>query len=330
MDLKDLSVFTENLSAELRLFGEDVVFDKIRILEEKGWYYGNVVTPFFTRLSKERRYRDAQALHDKAVAAGLTPWSIEQEQMRQANLAQKRPSILLATLPKTGSAYLEMALGNMLRMPAIQATLARFPNDYLLPEIVRRLAEGGIISQSHLDARTENLDLLHEAGLRQIHVHVRDPRQATVSWAVWMAGEITGVNSHKRYLSDPFQPVDINGESEAWRMEWYAGNHYPACIRWIQQWVQAAERDRRFTISITDHEELKADRVGTLRKILATFGLDPDLATQDTTLAPKAGVAHYRQGSNDEWRMKIPAHVQEWMNAMLPVGLKQRFGWPDS
>ena len=144
-----------------------------------------------------------------------------------------------------------------------------------------------------------------------------------------MAEEVTGTGAHKRYLADPFQPVDIDRESEDWRMEWYASNHYPACIRWIQQWVRTMERDQRFSITITDHEELKTDPTGTIRKVLGTFGYDPEMANDESTMAPKAGVAHYRQGSNDEWRTRIPEHVQDWMNAMLPANLKQRFGWPD-
>ncbi len=329
MQHEDLKSFLENVDSEIKLFGEDIVFRKIKLLQSRGWYFGRVTSPFFTHFCKDRDFRSAQKSFDLAMRSGNAGISDVFTDLQNEAIRRGVPPICLISLPKSGSVYLQNAVSHAVTAPHLQLSLARFPNDYLISEALRLFVKGGVVSQTHLDARTENLDALHDAGIRRLHVHVRDPRQATISWAIFMAREIQGGLAHRRYLTDPFEPVDIDTESEPWRMEWYAGNHYPACIRWILQWVRTAENDPRFIVNFTDHAELQSDRVGTLRSILVPYGCTSDSITEHTIPPPEPGKRHFRQGSNSEWRDLLPPHVQDWMNDMLPQQLKQRFGWPD-
>ncbi|MFC3226251.1 glycosyltransferase family 2 protein [Marinibaculum pumilum] len=327
----------EEIAARLRNEGEQAVFEQLDSLQQagfegwEGWDHGDTTAPLYVRFSARRDFAGARALHDELTRRGRPLWPEAIGRLRDAAIARGVPPVMLVSLPKSGSVYLQNSLIGMLRVPHIRISLSRFPNDMLLDEALRLFAAGGAVAQSHLDASRENLDALAAAGIRAIHVHVRDPRQATASWTAHMASELTGEGAFLRHLTDPLPPAGFDQWPLDRRLEWHAANHYPACLRWILQWVRVAEQDSRFSIGFTDQAVLRSAPLTVLRELLAHFGADPASVTE-TALRPaqREGIDHFRQGTNDEWRQLFPGAVQAWMNDLLPTQLRTRFGWPEA
>ncbi|MEQ8345372.1 MAG: glycosyltransferase family 2 protein [Sneathiellaceae bacterium] len=324
------------LAAELHSRGEAAVFERLRLLQEQGlegwenWDSGDTTAPIYVRFSATGAFGAAQQLHDTLTRRGRALWPDSFDGLRRDAIARGVPPIMLVSLPKSGSVYLQNGLITLLRVPHLRISLSRFPNDYPVGEALRLFAEGGAVAQSHLDASTANLDALAAAGIQRIHVHVRDPRQASVSWTAHVAAELVGEHAFLRHLTDPLPPAGFADLPLADRLEWHARNHFPACLRWLMQWLHVAEADPRFRIRFTDHEVLQADALTVFRDLLEHFGAPREQVTQASIRAPRQGVDHYRQGSNTEWRRVLPPAVQGWMNGLMPPALKARFGWPDS
>ena len=258
MDKEIFEKYLRSVDLDNELFGEEEAFRKTDLVLQKGYYHTNVASPFFTKFSKSRDFQSAQRLHNSLVLNGFRYWSSKEEQLRLDGIKKGIPPIMVVTLPKSGSVYIQNNLSNTLGVPHIQISLARFPNDYILSESLKIFAMGGAVSQTHLDPSTENLAILHNTGIRRIHVHVRDPRQATVSWAKYLANEVIGKLSHQRHLADPPLPKGFDDLPENIKYEWFATNHYPSCIRWIAQWLAVSQTDDRFSITFTDHSEFEA------------------------------------------------------------------------
>jgi len=97
-------------------------------------------------------------------------------------MADNLPGIFLNTMPKSGSLYLWQVLEYGLCVPACRVSHSTFPGDIIVPEWLDRLRCGNVVTQEHIPASLENLAAMSRAGVKKIIVHVRDPRQATVSW----------------------------------------------------------------------------------------------------------------------------------------------------
>ncbi|MFC3231261.1 hypothetical protein ACFOGJ_28695 [Marinibaculum pumilum] len=319
--------YLHSVDLDNELFGEEEAFRKTDLVLKNGYYHTNVVSPFFTKFSKNRDFRSAQNLHDSLILNGFRYWSSEEEKLRLDGIRKEIPPIMVVTLPKSGSVYIQNNLSISLKIPHIQISLARFPNDYILSESLKIFAMGGAVSQTHLDPSMENLEILHRAGIKHIHVHVRDPRQATVSWAKYLSNEVVGKLSHQRHLADPPLPKGFDELPEAIKFEWFATNHYPSCIRWIVQWLAVSQSDNRFNITFTDHSEFEKSNSGLIKIIVENFGKSMHFDPQKIQ-EPEVGKAHFRRGLNDEWRDCFTPAIQKWMNSLLPQGLCAKFHWP--
>ena len=139
------------------------------------------------------------------------------------------PSILLITMPKSGSIYTATRLSEELGAPLCRISLDLVPKDHVVPSRAASFANGGAICQEHLDASDENLDAMVKAGIRRIQVHVRDPRQATLSW-VHHVETMVGEESYLRDLLSPKLPAGYNELSFTEKIDWHLDNHLPALV----------------------------------------------------------------------------------------------------
>ncbi len=124
---------------------------------------------------------------------GFSGIDVEQQ---QANRAKGYGYAFLNTMPKSGSVFLADHLASLYRTPFARIGVDSFPRSLVIPGRAEVLAQGGLWDQMHLDASPENLDQLERAGIRKIYLHVRDPRQATLSWAHHLeSADMTGGNA---------------------------------------------------------------------------------------------------------------------------------------
>jgi hypothetical protein len=92
-----------------------------------------------------------------------------------------RESILLNTMPKSGSVYVLKSLAKILRLRAMYIGNQYGLIDQIDVKDALTFSGGGFVSQNHLAPSAENLQILQHFKLKMV-LHLRDPRQALLSW----------------------------------------------------------------------------------------------------------------------------------------------------
>jgi hypothetical protein len=70
------------------------------------------------------------------------------------------PSVLVVSLPKSGSIFIRRALANSLGLKTIDPSPGYFPVDHLSVRAMKILARGGYIGQTHIDPSPLNLNII--------------------------------------------------------------------------------------------------------------------------------------------------------------------------
>lgn len=201
----------------------------------------------------------------------------------------KTNSIVICAMPRSGSTYLtkylERGLGYGYRPPVPNGM---FP-DYSIAEYhTRRLGWGNSVWQVHLDPKEETVDLLTSVVDRMV-LHVRDPRQALLSWVHFSDQfKVLNYNPPDGFYDKPFD----------YRLEWSIGNHFPALCSWVHGWINAST-SRDLTILITEYEYLLKNIRGLANRILE-FN-DVNCAHFVETEISKRE-SRFRRGLVSEWR----------------------------
>ena len=252
----------------------------------------------------------------------------------------ENPGIFLSTIPKSGSVYLWQAISGGLGRPMCRASALYWPEDRLLHprfgfDNLTRVAAGKCVAHAHLDASRQNMLILNRY-LDRIWVHVRDPRMATLEWAHHLLGlRETGLLDLQD-CSDPALPEDYF--SMPWRAQicYCVDHHLPACIRWLESWLDARQTDWFKTkILFTRYEDMVADEDAFWARILDFYGIDPSrFAFKPFRPKPNEdpkleGEYHFRNARTDEWRDVFTPHQRNKACGMMPERLLAVFDWPE-
>lgn len=276
------------------------------------------------------RAKELAALYDRAVRhhpemplERLSNFASLQADAR----ARGVPAIVLITMPKSGSLYLLMRFVDGLNVPNCHISLDLFPADHVVPAWAEDLARGGAVTQEHLDASEENLAALQRAGIDRVVVHVRDPRQAALSWMHHIDGT-TGERANVRRLISPTVPDDWDERAIASRLDWTIDNHLPVLVEWTMGWVRAADATRPvLDILFTRYEDLRGDEEALFRRILDHYGIAGMPMNMNPPVSSDAAL-HRRKGQADEWRSVFSAAQRRRASGLLPADLCERSGWP--
>jgi hypothetical protein len=235
----------------------------------------------------------------------------------------KIPGILLNTLPKSGSIYILESLYKGLNINWMPISAGS--------EIIKRieigiLASGMNVTQEHLLANSRNLCLINEV-LDKLVVHVRDPRQATLSWVHHL---IKTTRETKDVISLlPVIPTVANyfslslTEQISWQIE---SGYLPLAISFIEGWLDAeAEPSFYPEILFTKYENLATEPRSFFESILNFYKIEQFPFTFPEP--PQEGKLHYRKGRADEWREVFTPEQAEKASSMMPKRLCDRFGW---
>ena len=241
----------------------------------------------------------------------------------KAQHRKRIPSFHINTLPKSGSMFIWTNIAQRLGIDRMQISCTFFPNDMIILRDIRQMAEGGYVSQSHLPASSLNKRILQNYFDRMI-VHVRDPRQATLSWA-HHANKYFDENAEEIMYATPPLPRNFASLSFEERLSWQIENHLPLCIRWIEDWLDA-ELDPQFKINIlfTRYEDFQKDNEAFLLKILEFFDIPIDTFYRETRIERKP---HFRKGQTNEWREVFTAEQAARATEMMTDRILERFGW---
>ena len=230
----------------------------------------------------------------------------------------------LNTMPRSGSMYMSHHLGRVYGTLFFRIASPGFPESHLIEEKVRILSKGGLWDQGHLNASEGNLDILEANGVSRILLHVRDPRQATLSWAHHSEREMVGPNAHLRLRMGNRVPRDYDDRAWDEKLQWHAENWLPVLVEWTKRWVDVQSNDPRFRIKLSEFRNLKERPIETINGMFELF--DIPFRTEEV-LETRPGLAHFRKGSVDEWQDVFSIKQKETMGRLIPVEMKTMFGW---
>lgn len=239
------------------------------------------------------------------------------------------PGIFLNTVPKSGSVFIFESLRQGLGLePVILASRLHLTQDLLVMNSLQQLHRGGFMAQEHLPALPLNLRFL-ERFLERWIVHLRDPRQATLSW----------VHHIQKYLDtersgyiEIYLPEDIEAyrqQSLEQRIQWHLEQYYPKLIQWIQDWISYADSAAgRSRVLLTQYTDFSRDNQGFIQRLLDFFEIPQRYYAPPPALQSKQqGKFHFRKGSANEWKDVFTPEQQDYANALLPSLWRERLAW---
>jgi Sulfotransferase domain len=238
------------------------------------------------------------------------------------------PPMLLVALPRSGSVFLYHALTYGLNKHGTgQISAGAFPRIGACYESLAFLKRVNATAHTHLAPSRANLiELGPRLKLEHLHVHVRDPRQAMVSWFHFMPGvvqqEDVAQGLHYNVPSDYFE------WSTERQIDWQIDNWLRWEIEWIDGWLRASDEPWFKTkIFYTTFEDMVREPEPFFARILEFYGIDPGLF--EAPQKPRSrGDRNFRKGALDEWRALLTPAQIERASAMIPERLFDQFGWP--
>ena len=290
--------------------------------------FTNGSTAAFDRPPDGRLLRTAHTGHTLEPELVLVPMraTIHAEDQKTTWL----PPILVNTMPKSGSIFIVRCLSQGLGIPETKIAVSLFPDDLIIRDKLDDLALGNQVAQQHLPARDLNLRFLQNRLDRMI-VHVRDPRQAMLSWL----HHLDNFHAHRHIepacergleAVSPGLPEDYFGRSMPGKIDHLLATHFPQLIAWTEGWIAAARSKTGPEIRITTFEDFVADPIAFLRSQLDYFGIaDEDF--DESKLPRREAQTHFRKGLTDEWKSIFSHTQQKLARDMIPETLSEEFGW---
>ena len=236
------------------------------------------------------------------------------------------PPILFATMPKSGSIYIANRLVNAFAAPFCRISLNLFPVDPIIPSWLAAFALGGAVCQEHLDASPRNLELLQRHGVTRLIVHVRDPRQATLSWTHHVETLTEDAAFLRRRLA-PSLPADYDGLSFSRKLDWQIGRHLPLLMEWLTPWVAMVDDAAQgLAVLFTRYEAFRRSEDDFFAELRRFYGIEnADFAANPADLTSER--FHFRKGRTDEWREVFSEAQRDAAWTRMPSRLNERFGW---
>ncbi|MFC1515421.1 sulfotransferase domain-containing protein [Thermodesulfobacteriota bacterium] len=241
----------------------------------------------------------------------------------EISLKPKNPGVLVISMPKSGTIYISDTLEKILKYPPIYISAQTFPDDVVWQKEIIKLNNGNLFSRGHIPPTPYNTYMLTKH-LDKFVVHVRDPRQATLSWV----HHIDGLGSDERSLTlnmvRPFLPKGYFSLDFEEKINWAIENHMKKLVAWIEGWT----RVENATLLFTNFKEMKEEPVSFFNRILQFYGLSaPRELVERSVIRPRKGKLHFRKGRVNEWMEVFTAEQVEKSRLMIPQSLCDRFGW---
>ena len=285
----------------------------------------NVRAPVSNLLLARGRIAEAEAVIG-ALALPLNPIRATPEAFvarRRAGIERGLPALLINTLPKSASESIWNRLAAGLGLAQTHLSIGLFPDCCLVPARLASAAEGGLIAKEHIPATAHNVAQLRAHGLDRMVFHVRDPRQAALSWAHFVRDDVA-----MRLMGPIWRrtvpPATVLAGDLPSLLDWCIDRYLPAEIAFMEGWRRvAADPDSGIEVLFMTFERFRADPDGYMAAVLDFHGIDPALFAADA----EAEVVHLRKGETEEWRGILSRDQQRRAWDRLPPALAEAYGW---
>jgi hypothetical protein len=232
--------------------------------------------------------------------------------------------ILLNTMPKSGSVYVEKSLSKLLGLRTMYLGNRYGLVDQIDIRDAHTFSRGGFVSQNHLAPSPENLQVLRHFKLRMV-LHLRDPRQALLSWVHYLH-YVSGSDdtSEELLYVTPRPPFGYFKFSLSRQIDWQIENYMPQLVLWAERWVEIADRGT-IPILITHQNDLRIREKAFFDAILIFYQLNLDYVLPK--LSKTMEETHFRLADPMEWRRTFTPDQAVRATSLIPESLSERFGW---
>lgn len=244
---------------------------------------------------------------------------------RSAAILSGLPPMIINTVPKSASESIWNQLAEGLGLAQAHVSIGLFPDCCLVGPRVKALAQGGLIVKEHIPATPYNLEVLAAEKLTRLVFHVRDPRQATLSWAHFVKDDVA-----MRLMAPIWRRIVPKAEVLAQDLpsviDWAIDHYLPLIVNFIQGWIEVdAEKRHGLSVLFMDFETFRQTPEAYLEAVLRFYGVPQDRFRAQA--AAEAQVVHLRKGEIDEWRGVFTPEQAERAWRAIPPAMAERFGW---
>jgi hypothetical protein len=225
--------------------------------------------------------------------------------------------ILLNTMPKSGSVYILNSLAKIVDLKTMYFGNPR--NGQISLQDVMTFNGGGYVAQNHVAPSPENLKILEQFKPKMV-LHLRDPRQALLSWI----HHVDWKNTTEGFVL-PVMPPRYFELSLSSKIDWQIEFYLPHLINWTKRWVEFADQETIPTL-ITHQNDLRCDERAFFDRILAFYQIKLDFALPNL---PRTLETHFRKADPEEWRRTFTPEQAALATSAIPDSLQAQFGWHD-
>lgn len=234
-------------------------------------------------------------------------------------------SILFNTLPKSGSVSIVESLSEALRKDLLQISPGYFPVVLIdfRAFLIFKNAKG--IAQSHLNPSEFNLRYISR--IDKIILHLRDPRQSTLSWTHHLDRlKVAGQDEFLKIV-EPALPADYFTLEFDKKLSYQITTYLPQSVRWIQDWMGVLSKmSNEQKYLITTHEDFVTSTTSFYAELFDF--LAPGLSSLIPTPVPvRENEKNFRSGLTNEWKAIFSPEQIKLSCRSIPHELMERFQW---
>ena len=267
------------------------------------------------------KYNDAILQFKKCMRDGFDEDAYQSIYKCNLTTRNRIPPIFINSIEKAGSTFIEHSLARGLGLPMHNFNNGIFwPNREIDPGKLSRMLEDHGICKQHMFPTPHNLEQIENA-FDRIIIHVRDPRQALLSWV----HQIEDDRFKKKYISSGFSTEDYYQFSLHDKINWQIENHYGTLIDWFDQWLRVdQERTIGTRIKFTSFENMISNQYDFFNEILDFYEID---RLRFIPPPPPSETVNFRKGLKDEWRAVFTKEQINLVDRLLPDRLVSVFDW---
>jgi hypothetical protein len=275
-------------------------------------------------LARRREFDAARDAHDLWLRQWLqSDQSADVRRRQTAAKARHVPPMAFVAMQKSASEYIRANLMSALDVPEISVSIGTVPVDVAIPSALHQLAQGGAFCRTH--ASSDIALALADAGLDRMLLHVRDPRQVTISWAHMMQRVTTQEAVYAAHLYDPPIPDAYRSWTFDRQLAWAIENYLPGQLNWLHSWAEVLDGNPPLRIGITTFEQFREDEAAFFQHVLAFFEAPP-VTPAAFNIRNAAAMRNFRSGSVSEWERFFTLNQKRALEPRL-APLAKRFGW---
>lgn len=196
-----------------------------------------------------------------------------------------------------------------------------WPDREIDPHRMTTLVSEHGVGKQHMFPSDHNLRMI-EAHLDSMILHVRDPRQALLSWV----HQVEEPSLVERYIESNLTSREYYDLDLRDKINWQLTHQFPSVVRWLGEWIDVIEKKKIKTrILVTTFEQMKSDEQRFFENILEFYDIPRERFIERPLELTRA--FGYRKGTVDEWRQVFSSDQKEKINTMLPEDVMRYFGW---